>query len=1627
MRIFNKKHVFVLILVMLCIFTVTSVSASDLNATDVGLFEDMSDNILNDETTKLTSVEESYEVLVLDNQSNTLSATYYPTSVSQLKSDISSANAGDTIVLSGTYKIHDYTISKELTFIGTNGATFDGEDNRIFGIENSIVTFKNITFKNGYGRYGGTLDAYSGQVIFDNCKFLKSYAAYRGGTLFIGGTAYCKITNSYFTNSKVGDGSGGAICIENSGEIINCTIEGCSVTDNGGAVVSRGANNLKIIDSTFINCRANYGGAIRILDNSRGLLIDNCTFKNNVASQDGGAISRYESSSVDIINSNFEGNSAQWGGAIYLKYTDGKLSNCTFKNNHASVDSGAVSGGVLTDCTFIGNTAVDFGGAAAWGSYINCNFINNSANNYGGAINNGNSIENCIFINNSANNYGGAIRSNDRDYLKIKDCYFEKCQVYKFGGAIDIYKVKEVNIIDCDFYECFTDINDGGAISSDSCTNVNILGCDFDSCKSNGFGGSVRVVNTGNLLTISDCNFSDSYSNTEGGSVYSRNVPKVIIDNCDFSNSSSNLAGCSIDIVSTTNTVIKNSNFTNSSHNGNDAITFSGSSKYEILDSIFDVAPKNVIYHYDTILSADDLSIVNGEQCTIRATLSNVVGPLSNKQVTFSVNGNSYSRTTSSDGVVSFPANDYISGLGNHEVIVSYEGDSLNSAVSQKINVKVNMYRSTLTVTPYGKYYGDKSLSFKVVDSDNKVKSDVPIHVDIYLNGNLYKSADISTGSNGMVTYSMSSFEPGNYSVKAYVTTQNVDVNSVEEDNIVISKISGVIELSTSNNNKTLNVKLVNPANGDVYGDIQVKLQFNPNGYETAVTTDSSGCVSVPLMFDLGTYSVVASVDSSGFKEFPIAELQNIVISTAGKDDSVVKFNNAIVFDYLKSGSTTLTLEGCTVTREKVSVDNHPEASIVVSGNKITVSGLAAGSYTLRVVSTPDQYHNSVTRTVGITVNKVDSSITIAKPVSFSYGDSGSTNVNVNGGSIVYGGVSVDGHPEAFIGVVNNEITVSNLPVGSYTLRITSAPDSNHNAVTKTTTITVNKVDSKISFDKAISFVYGKSSSAALTLTGCDIVREGISVDGHPEAVISVNNNVVSVSNLSVGGYTLRITSVPDSNHNAVTNTIVVTVSKADSDVKFSKAISYDYGGFGSTTLTLTGCSVTLGNIKVDNHPEAVIRINGNVVSVSNLAVGSYTLRITSTPDSNHNAVTRTVGITVNKASAKVGFSNPIVFDYLGDGSTTLILDGCTVSLSNLKVVGHPEALVSINSNNVVSVSGLNAGNYTLSVEAIPDANHRSAVATLPITVNKIDSDIIFIEDYISFKYSESGSTAIVLDNCNVASMSILGESVNPVCNGNVISVSGLPVGEYVLKVITQPVNNNYNSVERVIPVIVAKNTATINIKKSQTVAYKKFTLWSITLKGSDGKAISGIKPVLKIYKGNKLYKTVNNLKATNSAGVTNYQTSGLPVGTYKFVVSVSHAGYSVKSVSTPVKVIKQTPIKIIVKTKTAKKGGTINVIVKDKSGKKYLNGIKVTIKIKDGKNYKTVTLTTGKFAKASGVCAYSTNMLAVGKHAVTVKPASVKYSGTGKATLKIQSSAKKYRDWWVKVNNGIESSHGLK
>lgn len=93
---------------------------------------------------------------------------------------------------------------------------------------------------------------------------------------------------------------------------------------------------------------------------------------------------------------------------------------------------------------------------------------------------------------------------------------------------------------------------------------------------------------------------------------------------------------------------------------------------------------------------------------------------------------------------------------------------------------------------------------------------------------------------------------------------------------------------------------------------------------------------------------------------------------------------------------------------------------------------------------------------------------------------------------------------------------------------------------------------------------------------------------------------------------------------------------KINSSVEFYTGMVFQYGATGSITVKVTGGSLALSNITVLNHPEAKITFNGNLLTVSNLAVGSYTLRATTTPDENHTSVSGDLSITVNKATAVI-------------------------------------------------------------------------------------------------------------------------------------------------------------------------------------------------------------------------------------------------------------------------------------------------------------------------------------------------------------------------------------------------------
>ena len=171
---------------------------------------------------------------------------------------------------------------------------------------------------------------------------------------------------------------------------------------------------------TFKNGNAensSHGGAIYWKAPGR---IENCNFINNNASLNGGAIC-WDGANGTVKNSKFTNNSAdRYGGAIFWNGANGTLSNSIFTENTA-YNGGAVDWrgvkGILTDSKFFNNKANRSGGAVRWsannGTLSSCVFSNNNATtDSGGAVDwfaNYGNLTNCEFIANNANVSGGAI------------------------------------------------------------------------------------------------------------------------------------------------------------------------------------------------------------------------------------------------------------------------------------------------------------------------------------------------------------------------------------------------------------------------------------------------------------------------------------------------------------------------------------------------------------------------------------------------------------------------------------------------------------------------------------------------------------------------------------------------------------------------------------------------------------------------------------------------------------------------------------------------------------------------------------------------------------------------------------------------------------------------------------------------------------------------------------------------------------------------------------------------------------------------------------------------------------------------------------------------------------------
>ena len=315
--------------------------------------------------------------------------------------------------------------------------------------------------------------------------------------------------------------------------------------------INTNANDSVVLSGiTFINGNAYQGGAIYI--RNAQTTIENSKFFNNTALAEGGAIywNALNGKLTDcVVKDNYarDGAGVSWGGSdsedIFAVKSDyGKITNCTFENNHLMMDEDACIGlSIYSDyCEVLNsrfinhktdlNTSFEvlyFNGD--YGVVSGCLFENNFLTMVGALGFDGNFAKayNNVFLNNtmsSDDSYGGAIGIQSENADIYNNTFACNGGLRGVGGAIFINTVETfsfnfINITDNIFINNFA--YNGGGIYTTGKSNMltlNIKNNSFNGEKASN-GAAIYLADIYNPVVIEDNNYTDVES-SESSNIY---------------------------------------------------------------------------------------------------------------------------------------------------------------------------------------------------------------------------------------------------------------------------------------------------------------------------------------------------------------------------------------------------------------------------------------------------------------------------------------------------------------------------------------------------------------------------------------------------------------------------------------------------------------------------------------------------------------------------------------------------------------------------------------------------------------------------------------------------------------------------------------------------------------------------------------------------------------------------------------------------------------------------------------------------------------------------------------------------------------------------------------------------
>ena len=1290
------------------------------------------------------------------------------------------------------------------------------------------LTVDNSTFKdNAADSYGGAVfnngELVVSDSVFDSNDIVNRGSAgvdYGGAAIYNWENAKLDISKSNFTNNIKnyvnGDRLVGAVTT-----IGNATISDSYFVNNsgrwGGALAATGGvsgsaiNTIDVDGTKFVNNTALYGGAMFVW--ASNYTISNSVFDNNSAfgkgdmspnNNNGGALVVTQDNipvSGKIVNSNFTNNKAQYGGAAWINEGTVDIDGSNFINNTATAEAGAIGFdsqyikiiATVDGSKFVNNTA----GSRAGAIYnlgdltITCSEFDNNKAQFGDIIYNNNlgNKEGILSIN--GNKYSN-FTENKAPIINIGDIN----TISSTGGIIvTVLDNKTVNVCYGDVVTLHaTVVADGVLVAGQKLffviDNVEYIA---NSLGNGSYIASYEVKDVGSKTV--GIVYDGSDVNIKTGML---NISKATPD---LTVGALNITVGDLEIITVTGPKDATGLIT-LTLNGIDYILpiYNGEAKFYFQDlayGTYDVsasysgdnhyvaAENSTVFKVDKVLANLKINVEDitfGENGLVIITLpSDIDGSI----VTVNVNGKVYPvdiengfgklplrELDAGDYTISavFAGNDkYLPGVSNALLTVSKAGPALNVLISDV------------------GYDGVFNINVALTGVDA-----------IGLNGNVIVTVNNKDYSvnivNGKGTAVGVKLAAGTYDFTA-AWAGNDNYNAVgDSGKFSVAKVDSIIDVAVSDikvgEDAVISVKLLSDATGSVTVTVNGKdyTETVVNGVANVKVADlKAGTYDVAVKYS-GDNNYNAAVATSSFTVSKVDSTMDVTVND-------IVFGGDLIVDAVlpvdATGEVVITVNG---------VDYH--VSIENGKATGTISGLAAGDYTVAIKYVGDDKYTGVEVAENVNVAKAQPVLGVVI-ADVDYGNGfviEATLTGVNGAPLSGNVIVTVAGKEYTVKVTDGKgiATGDKLAAGTYAFAAAWAGDDNYNIVTENGDFKVNKIDSSVAVN-VNNIKVGEELTVTVNVPSDATGDVTVSVDGKEYNVAIENGKAVkTIADLKANDYTVTVKYSGDNNYNAAVAASSFTVSKVDSTMD----VAVDGIVFGE--------DLTVDAVLPDDATgEVVITVNGvdypvpivdgkATGTIGGLAAGDYTVTVKYAGDDKYTGVEIAKGVNVAKAQpvlgvviADVDYGNGFVIE-----ATLTGVNGAPLSGNVIVTVAGKEYIVEVtDGKGIFTGDKLAAGTYGFATAWAGNDNYNAVAENGDFKVNKIDSTVAVNADDI--KVGENVTVTVNVPTDATGDVIIIVDGVDytvAIENGKAVkTIADLKANDYTVTV-KYSGDNNYNA-----------------------------------------------------------------------------------------------------------------------------------------------------------------------------------------------------------------------------------------